>query len=867
MARTITLTFEDGSQHTYNNVPDSVTPQQVQERARKEFKGKALTNIDGGRPETTAQTIGRNVASLADVGLNMATGALDIAAYPLARAYYGLSMSPEAAAAKAKQETTSPKDIIGGALGITQTPGYQNEASRRALQAVGETVQPYVEPAIQKTAQVTGLPQYDVEALANLIGMAVAPGASRAISRTTRAVAREGAEAARFAGGVAKGITEAGEQSYRTPMSAIAPEIRQQLPTNIQQQQQLIQPGMAGRQLGNELVRSAPMAMAAAGADAMGGAGLFSLANAAQRAKVAKQTLNDIRGSYAQRRAGITSHQLRQEEPTVSGNQVNAVTSGFAQQLDNNMRQPEIVAPVVPENKIIAPVKPEPLRLGYDPESAGKQPFYVTPGGAATKSATLADEAAFRERVGMPFPAGPVAPTKVSGGAQDNFWGAFSKPAVEAPVKPPEIFTTDSANVIAKRATTENVVKNTETLKNIVETNPNLEPFTQTYVIHPSIKEPVDKFLRNETRNVTAYGPPGTGKTSLAYEWKRRNPEGMIDIVDVDSLSGKEYTRKENAAIFGKPILYVIDEADQSTPKKLDLVKNLMDLNAESKLLVTSNDITKVPSMFKTSEFDQINVKPVLTTPEKEAYALSVAKEFKVDRTPEEILNIARRPDMKSFRDIKREVSEGYTNKVTGDDEGGMFMTAFGPQRSVLEQAGMPKGIVDLFDNFVQNKTSKNLMIVQADAFKSIPQLQGLLERWAHMGDRVQLTNTKDYKSLHDAFSQGSIASITKNTVIRNADDAKKLNQLKSALEYSAESTHPTKLIAFDYLNKTSDAIKSRAYIIDAKKVEQAKNTIDKQLPTEFNKALLVEKPDEVSAPVKPEQQVSTVFDDLFTKE
>jgi len=49
MTRDITLQFDDGSSHQYKGVPDDVTPDQVTERAAKEFSGKKLTNIDGGK--------------------------------------------------------------------------------------------------------------------------------------------------------------------------------------------------------------------------------------------------------------------------------------------------------------------------------------------------------------------------------------------------------------------------------------------------------------------------------------------------------------------------------------------------------------------------------------------------------------------------------------------------------------------------------------------------------------------------------------------------------------------------------------------------------------------------------------------------
>jgi hypothetical protein len=48
MARNITVTFADGTSHTYQNAPDDVTPDAVEARASKEF-GKQVTALDGGR--------------------------------------------------------------------------------------------------------------------------------------------------------------------------------------------------------------------------------------------------------------------------------------------------------------------------------------------------------------------------------------------------------------------------------------------------------------------------------------------------------------------------------------------------------------------------------------------------------------------------------------------------------------------------------------------------------------------------------------------------------------------------------------------------------------------------------------------------
>jgi hypothetical protein len=49
MPRNITVTFDDGTTHVYNNAPDDVTPDQITARVAKEFKGKAVSALDGGR--------------------------------------------------------------------------------------------------------------------------------------------------------------------------------------------------------------------------------------------------------------------------------------------------------------------------------------------------------------------------------------------------------------------------------------------------------------------------------------------------------------------------------------------------------------------------------------------------------------------------------------------------------------------------------------------------------------------------------------------------------------------------------------------------------------------------------------------------
>jgi hypothetical protein len=72
MPRNITITLEDGTQHQYANVPDSVTPDQVISRATQDF-GKGISAIDGGKSAQPEQH-----STLANIGLGALKGATDI---------------------------------------------------------------------------------------------------------------------------------------------------------------------------------------------------------------------------------------------------------------------------------------------------------------------------------------------------------------------------------------------------------------------------------------------------------------------------------------------------------------------------------------------------------------------------------------------------------------------------------------------------------------------------------------------------------------------------------------------------------------------------------------------------------------------
>lgn len=49
MPRNITVYFSDGSAHQYNNAPDVLTPDDIEQRAKKDYPNKKMSKIDGGQ--------------------------------------------------------------------------------------------------------------------------------------------------------------------------------------------------------------------------------------------------------------------------------------------------------------------------------------------------------------------------------------------------------------------------------------------------------------------------------------------------------------------------------------------------------------------------------------------------------------------------------------------------------------------------------------------------------------------------------------------------------------------------------------------------------------------------------------------------
>jgi hypothetical protein len=201
---------------------------------------------------------GRAAASLADTGINALTGTLDVLAYPVARAYYGTQMSPEAAAEKAKAETTSPKNVVGRAFGVTETPQYKGEASQQIMNYIGANM----DKGADVIAKETGLPKADVESYMNTLLLAT-PSAVKAAGQTKL-------------GQVVKNEAGYAGQAIKQGVQAVTPEVVQR---GVMRGVEAVAPGTtnikppaAAPTLGGQPTQAAPYAQPGGGRASVGAA-------------------------------------------------------------------------------------------------------------------------------------------------------------------------------------------------------------------------------------------------------------------------------------------------------------------------------------------------------------------------------------------------------------------------------------------------------------------------------------------------------------------------------------------------------------------------------------------------------------------
>ena len=136
---------------------------------------------------------GQAAAGLADTVLSAPGAAAGAADYAVRRA---LQQSPEQAQAASGRDFGGAVHPVGNLFGVTDTPGYQGEATQRAQQAIGGAVG----QGVNAVANATGLPQQDVANMAGSLSLAV-PGAVKGV---VKAVAPAARAAASFVGDAAQ---------------------------------------------------------------------------------------------------------------------------------------------------------------------------------------------------------------------------------------------------------------------------------------------------------------------------------------------------------------------------------------------------------------------------------------------------------------------------------------------------------------------------------------------------------------------------------------------------------------------------------------------------------------------------------------
>lgn len=119
---------------------------------------------------------GRGVASLADTAFGIVPGVVGGLNYAGARA---LQQSPQESEKIAGRSIAALENPVGRLFGVTETPEYKNEASRKLFNYIGENIH----KGSEVVAKETGVPVQDVENIANSLTFAAAPAISKGIGR------------------------------------------------------------------------------------------------------------------------------------------------------------------------------------------------------------------------------------------------------------------------------------------------------------------------------------------------------------------------------------------------------------------------------------------------------------------------------------------------------------------------------------------------------------------------------------------------------------------------------------------------------------------------------------------------------------
>lgn len=234
MPRNVTVTLDDGTQHSYQNIPDDVTPDQVTQRAQKDF-GKGVTAIDGGRSSSSQQGSGADVplvagmqgyeeqqaaqqAQYANTPANPEPSLIDkIGAIGRTAASIPLAMAGSLVAGPLAITHDIMKGVAGTKAGdLLGVPASYTNSNRTAEDVYGETMGNFTAPAMYRASPTTkeymGNIGEKLGALDPAMTMAL-PGKGAAIQGVKNAVTQEVGLIPRTlseaTGALSKGVDEA----------------------------------------------------------------------------------------------------------------------------------------------------------------------------------------------------------------------------------------------------------------------------------------------------------------------------------------------------------------------------------------------------------------------------------------------------------------------------------------------------------------------------------------------------------------------------------------------------------------------------------------------------------------------------------
>lgn len=148
----------------------------------------STTAAPSAKNSSALATLGQGMAGLADTIASAPGAAMQGADYAVRRA---LQQSPDQAQQGATGDFGGSIHPVGNLFGVTNAPGYQNEASQKLSGLVGGAIN----KGATAVAKATGLPQQDVSNMAGSLSMLV-PGAVKAAVPIARDMAGVAGEAA-----------------------------------------------------------------------------------------------------------------------------------------------------------------------------------------------------------------------------------------------------------------------------------------------------------------------------------------------------------------------------------------------------------------------------------------------------------------------------------------------------------------------------------------------------------------------------------------------------------------------------------------------------------------------------------------------